>query len=140
MKKEKTMFVKCPWVLDLRICWTVLIVFCALSLIPANGDAALIQSRLADGSAVSTRIAEIETIRKVLEKEVVTQRLADYGVSVQEVSAKLPSLSDDQIHQLAGMSTDLAAGDGVGLVIGVLLIVILVIVILMLLGKKVVVR
>jgi hypothetical protein len=140
MKKEKTMFVKCPWVLDLRICWTVLIVFCALSLIPANGDAALIQSRLADGSAVSTRIAEIETIRKVLEKEVVTQRLADYGVSAQEVSAKLPSLSDDQLHQLAGMSTDLAAGDGVGLVIGVLLIVILVIVILMLLGKKVVVR
>ena len=134
------MFVKCPWVLDLRICWTVLIVFCALSLIPANGDAALIQSRLADGSAVSERVTQIETIRKVLEKEVVAQRLADYGVSVQEVSAKLPSLSDDQLHQLAGMSTDLAAGDGVGLVIGVLLIVILVIVILMLLGKKVVVR
>jgi hypothetical protein len=134
------MFVKRPWVLDLRICWSVLIVFCALSLIPSNGNAALIQSRLADGSAASTRIAQIETIRKVLEKEVVAQRLADYGVSVQEVSAKLPSLTDDQLHQLAGMSTDLAAGDGVGFVIGVLLIVILVIVILMLLGKKVVVR
>ena len=134
------MFAKRPWILDLRICWTVLFVFCALSLIPTNGNAALIQSRLADGSAVSERVTQIETIRKVLEKEIVTQRLADYGVSAQEVSAKLPSLSDDQLHQLAGMSTDLAAGDGVGLVIGVLLIVILVIVILMLLGKKVVVR
>jgi len=134
------MFAKRPWVLDLRICWTVLTVFCALSLIPANGNAALVQSRLADGSAVSERMTQIETIRKVLEKEIVTQRLADYGVSAQEISAKLPTLSDEQLHQLAGMSTDLAAGDGLGVVIGVLLIVFLVIVILMLLDKKVIIR
>ena len=40
-----------------------------------------------------------ETIRKALELEVVSQRLADYGLTDKEVSAKLPTLSDEQLHQ-----------------------------------------
>jgi hypothetical protein len=131
---------KHPWVLDLKICWTVLIAFCVLSLIPCDGNAALIQSRLADGSSVEHRQSQIETIRAALEKEVVSQRLADYGMSPEEISAKLPTLSDAQLHQLAGMSKDIAAGDGVGLVIGVLLVILLVIVILKLLDKSIVIK
>lgn len=128
------------WILNIWICWTVLLAFCCLSLYPSDGHAALVQSRLADGSAVSERQAQIETVRKALELEVVSQRLADYGLSAKEISAKLPTLSDEQLHQLAGMSKDLAAGDGVGLVVGVLLVIILVIVIIMLMGKRVVIK
>ncbi len=128
------------WVLDIRICWTVLLTFCFLSMAPNIGDAALIGSRLADGAAVSTRTTEIEQIRKVLEKDVVRQKLADYGFSASEISTKLPTMSDAQIHQLAGMSHDLAAGDGVGLVIGVLLVVFLVVLILILMGKRIIIR
>lgn len=128
------------WILNTRICWIVLLAFCCLSLYPPDGHASLVQSRLADGSAVSERQAQIETVRKALELEVVSQRLADYGLSAKEISAKLPTLSDEQLHQLAGMSKDLAAGDGVGLVVGVLLVIILVIVIVMLMGKRVVIR
>lgn len=134
---------KRPWILDLRICWSVLIAFCCLALVPADGNAALIGSRLADGSAVSGRVAEIETIRQALEREVVTQRLADYGLSAREIAAKLPSLSDEQLHQLAGMSKELAAGDvgiGIGVAVVLLLIVFLVALILMTADKKVVIK
>lgn len=127
------------WVLDTRICWTVLIAFLFLSLIPNNSGAAMIGSRTADGSVAAGRAAQIEQVRKVLEKEVVSQRLADFGLSAKEISAKLPSLSDEQLHQLAGMSKDISAGSDAGLVVAVLLIIFLTILIIMLLGKRVVV-
>lgn len=134
MEKRRT------WVLDIRICWMVLIAFCCLSLAPNTGDAALIGSRLADGAAASTRTAQIEQIRQVLERDVVSQKLADYGFSAKEISAKLPTLTDAQLHQLAGMSQDLAAGDGVGIVIGVLLVIFLVVLILILVGKRIIIK
>jgi hypothetical protein len=128
------------WVLDVRICWTVLIVFCSLSLIPANGSAALVPSRLADGAGMTERTAQIETIRQALEKEVVAQRLADYGLSAEEITARLPSLSDEQLHQLSSLSKDIVAGDGLGVVIALLVIVILVIVIVKLMDKEIIIR
>jgi hypothetical protein len=128
------------WVLDVRICWIVLIAFSSLSLIPVNGNAALVPSLLADGSRMTERASQIETIRQVLEKEVVAQRLADYGLTVDEVAAKLPTLSDEQLHQLNSLSEDIVAGDGVGLIIGILVIIILVIVIVKLMGKDIIIR
>lgn len=128
------------WVLDPRISWAVLITFLFLSLVPNSGDAAMVGSRMADGTHAASRAAQIEQVRKVLEKEVVVQKLADYGFSAKEISEKLPSLSDEQLHQLAGMSHDLAAGSDVGILVAVLLVVFLVILILMLLGRRVVVQ
>jgi len=128
------------WVLDLRICWMVLIAFSAFSLLPVNGNAALVPSRLADGASVSERQAQVETIRQALEKEVVAQRLVDFGLSKEEIAAKLPTLSDAQLHQLAGLSKDIAAGNGAEAVIAVLVIVILVIVIIKLLDREIIIR
>jgi hypothetical protein len=139
-RMEEIMNGKRPWMLDLRICWTVLVAFSCLSLMPLEARAAMIESRLADESAISERVTQIESIRQVLEHELVAQRLADYGLSAQEISAKLPTLSDEQLHQLASMSQDVAAGDGLGVVIGVLVIVLLVIVILKLMNKEVIIR
>jgi len=129
-----------PWVLDARICWMVLFAFCCLSLIPANGNASLIESRLSGGDSLMKRTAQIETIRQALEQEVVAQRLADYGLSPEEISAKLPTLSDEQLHQLASLSDSLGEGGILGAVITVLVIVLLVIVILKLTDKQVIVK
>jgi hypothetical protein len=118
----------------------VLFAFCCLSLIPANGSASLIESRLSGGESLMQREAEIETIRQTLEREVVVQRLADYGLSPEEVSAKLPTLSDEQLHQLASLSESLGEGGILGAVIAILVIVLLVIVILKVTDKQVIVK
>jgi len=128
------------WVLDARICWMVLFAFCCLSLIPANGSASLIESRLSGGESLMQREAEIETIRQALEREVVVQRLADYGLSPEEVSAKLTTLSDEQLHQLASLSESLGEGGILGAVIAILVVVLLVIVILKVTDKQVIVK
>jgi len=128
------------WVLDLRICWMVLLAFSAFSLIPVNANAALVPSRLADGASVSERQAQVETIRQALEQEVVAQRLADFGLSKEEVAAKLPTLSDAQLHQLAGLSKDIAGGNGAEAVIAVLLIIFLVIVIMKLMDREIIIK
>jgi hypothetical protein len=128
------------WVLDLRICWMVLLAFSAFSLIPVNANAALVPSRLADGASVSERQAQVETIRQALEQEVVAQRLADFGLSKEEVAAKLPTLSDAQLHQLAGLSKDIASGNGAEVVIAVLLIIFLVVVIMKLMDREIIIR
>lgn len=129
-----------PWFLDVHICWMVLFAFCCLSLVPANGHASLIESRLSDGESLAQRTAEIEKIRLALEQEIVSQRLSDYGLSPEEVSAKLPTMSDEQIHQLASLSEGLAEGGILGAVIAILLVVLLVILILKLSDKQVIVR
>jgi hypothetical protein len=118
----------------------VLIAFSALSLVPVNGNAALVQSRLADGASVSERQAQVETIRQALEQEVVAQRLADFGLSKEEVAAKLPTLSDAQLHQLAGLSKDIAGGNGAEVVIAVLVIILLVVIIIKLMDREIIIR
>jgi Uncharacterised protein, DegV family COG1307 len=129
-----------PWILNLALGWLVLVCFSTLALFPAQTQAALIESRLADGGLASVRAVETETIRLALEKQIVAQRLADYGISASEVMAKLPTLSDEQVHQLASLSDDLAAGGVLGEVIAVLLIILLVVVILRLMDKKIIVK
>lgn len=127
-------------ILDLRICWMVLLTFCLFSLLPSNGRASLVESRLSSGEVLSQRNIELNKIRKALETDVVAQRLADFGLSQEEVAAKLPTLSDDQLHQLAGLSDSLAEGGVLGTVIAVLLIVLLVVVILKLANKEIIIR
>lgn len=127
-------------VLDVRICWIVLFAFSVLALIPAQGRASLVESRLASGETLSQRAVELNKVRKALETEVVAQRLADFGLSQEEVAAKLPTLSDDQLHQLAGLSDSLAEGGILGAIIAVLLIVLLVVVILKLTDKEIIIR
>jgi hypothetical protein len=131
---------KKPWILDARICWVVLLAFSFLALIPSNGMASLAESRLSSGETLSERAGQIDKIRYALEQVVVAQRLSDYGLSKEEVAAKLPSLSDEQLHQLAGLSDSLAEGGVLGAVIAVLLIVLLVIVILKVSDRQIIIR
>ncbi|MBE0582348.1 MAG: PA2779 family protein [Desulfofustis sp.] len=129
-----------PWILNVGLCWVVLIAFASLALIPVDSQAALIDSRFADGSELSSRADQIETVRQALQTEQVAQKLADYGLSQAEVQAKLATLSDAQLHQLASLSDDIVAGDGLGAVIAVLVIIALVILILKLSDRQIIVR
>lgn len=128
------------WILNARICWMVLIAFSCLSLMPAQSNASLIDSRLADGLIGAERQEQIETIRQTLEQQVVAQRLADFGLSPEEVAAKLPTMSDEQLHQLAGLSHDIAGGSVLEAIIAVLLIVFLVVVIVKLMDREIIIR
>jgi hypothetical protein len=134
------MFFKDSLILDSRISWFVLLVFAIFSLLPSQGHAALLESRLADGQVASERLQQIDSIRMALEKEVVAQRLADYGLSAEQIMAKLPTMSDEQLHQMASLSDSLGEGGVLGTVIALLLIVLLVIVILRIHDKQVIIR
>ena len=57
----------------------------------------------------------------------------------EEVNAKLGSLSDEQLHQLASLSGDVGGGI-VGVVVAVLVVILLVVLILHFSGKRIVVN
>ncbi|RQD74317.1 PA2779 family protein, partial [Desulfonatronospira sp. MSAO_Bac3] len=116
-------------VMNKRICMFILAFYSLVAFIPSTGEASLIESRLSTGEKMSERSEKIESIRNALEHEVVAQRLADYGLSQEEVMARMEGLDDEQLHQLATLSDEVGGG-GVGLAIGVLLVVLLVVVIL----------
>ena len=89
----------------------------------------------------AARAADTETIRAALEQKLVRQRLADIGFSADEISARLSELSDEQVHYFASKLDELkVGGDGLGILIGILVIVVLVLLILHLTGHKVIVK
>lgn len=97
--------------------------------------AALIPSQ---GSSPQAVAKDIDTIQRALEVKLVQEKLQAYGLSADEVKAKLAAMTPEQLHMLAQASDDvLAGGDGIGFIIGVLVIIILVIVILKLMGKDI---
>jgi hypothetical protein len=131
----------CPWILRPRIIWLVLAAFVVFSSTPPSVQAALIGSQLSSGAVVSERSADLDSVRQALENQLVAQRLADYGFSTEEVQLKLHSLSDAQLHQLASVSDSLAeGGDGLGVVVTLLVIVLLVILILKLSDKQIIIK
>jgi hypothetical protein len=127
------------WFFDSRVCWPVLVAYLFIAFIPSNAEAFLAQSRLSSGEIVAERSAHIASIQTALENKVVAQRLADYGLSAQEVDAKLGTLSDEQLHQLASLSGDVGGGI-VGAVIAVLLVILLVVLILHISDKRIVIH
>ncbi|MDP2167296.1 MAG: PA2779 family protein [Thermodesulfovibrionales bacterium] len=86
------------------------------------------------------RAADIETTRAVLENKLVSQRLHDLGFSQEEINSRLSQLSDAEMHGLAQKLDSLrAGGDGLGIIIAILVIAILVVILIQLTGHRVVV-
>lgn len=129
------------WLMNPRIIWIILLVFAVFSITPPTARAALIESQLSGSHVASQRVTDLETVRQALEHEMVAQRLADYGFSKEEVQLKLQTMTDAQLHQLASVSDTLAeGGDGLGVVVTLLVIVLLVIVILKLSDKQITIK
>jgi hypothetical protein len=108
---------------------------------PSVAAASLAPSKTSDGTAPAGREADLQAVRQALEHKLVAQKLKDYGVSASEVEARLPRMSDADVHQVALLSKKLPqGGDAVGDIVIILIIVILVIVIIKLMNREVIVR
>jgi hypothetical protein len=71
----------------------------------------------------------------------VKERFSSLGLTAVEIESRLVQLSDQQLHNLAVQLDNVkVGGDGVGLVIGLLVIAILVVLLIQLTGHRVIVK
>jgi hypothetical protein len=84
------------------------------------------------------READLAKIQNALESKMFKNRLKQLGFTEEEINARLEKLSDQELHQLALQIEDLKkGGNGLGLIIALLVIAVLVILIMKLMGKKI---
>ena len=95
-----------------------------------------------DAAAVPTgstvRTTDLAKIQKALESKIVQQKLMDYGLSPEETMARVSKLSDEQINQLATHTDSLqAGGDGIDILVTLLVIALLVVLLVFVLQHRV---
>ena len=123
--------------------WTALFALTwFLSLETAPALAGLAPSRVSGTTAIaSARDADLIAVQRALEHKVLAQKLRDYGVSPDEVRARLAALPDEDLHLLASHAKGLpSGGDALSTIIGILVVVILILVILKLMNKEIVIK
>jgi hypothetical protein len=122
-----------------HVSWYLVIAMFIIGVAP-RVDAGLAPSEII-ALAQADRTADLGKIQKVLETRAISERLAQFGLTQDEIQKRLTQLSDQQIHQTALQLDDLKIGqdDGLGIIIAVLIIAILVVLLLQLTGHKVIV-
>ena len=99
------------------------------------------QEVVSDGNSPS-RGRDLQNVQKTLESKIVQQRLADLGLTAEEISTRIGSLSNHDLHQLSTRIDQMQTGggdDGLGFLIALLVIAILVVVLLQVSGHRVIV-
>jgi hypothetical protein len=87
------------------------------------------------------RTQDLGAIQKALEMRMVSETLEKFGMTKAEAKSRLDGMTDAQIHQLATNLDEVrVGGDGLGLIVVLLVIAILVVVLLQLTGHKVIVK
>ena len=120
-----------------RVAITLILIMLPLSFIP-RVEAAFIPSD--ESSSSMMRQQDMATVQKALEHKLVKQRLSDLGYTEEEIAARLNQLSDQELHSFASQLDSLnPGGDGLGIIIAILVIALLVILILKLWDKRIVV-
>lgn len=120
------------------IAWYLAIVMFIIGIAP-KVDAGLSKSEIVPLMKMD-RATDLEKIQKVLETKAVSKRLVQLGFTQDEIQKRLSQLSDQQIHQIALQLDDLkVGGDGLGIIIALLVIAILVVILLQLTGHRVVI-
>ena len=118
--------------------WVLVAWMGGLAAVPAPAAAAPAPTHLA--LAAPDRAAGLTTIQAFLERKVVHQRLSDLGLSPEEIQARLPEMTDEQIHAVATRIEGLqAGGNGAEVALVILLIVLITIVILWVTNTKILV-
>ena len=106
-------------------------------LLPAAQD----EGAVSASSLPFDRAEDLKKIQTTLESRALQQKLVDYGLSPEAAMAKINSLSDEQVHQLASnMDSVQPGGDVVGAVAGLLIIALLVVLLIYLLEGRIEVR
>jgi uncharacterized protein DUF6627 len=124
------------------VTWILVITTLAMGMAPPDTVAMLAPGLpiTAESAPDSHRMADLQKIQTVLETKVVRQRLEDLGLSPEEITTRLAKLSDDQLHQLATrVDAIIPAGDGLGIVIALLVIAILAVILIYLLNHRIII-
>ena len=122
-----------------QVAWYLVVAMFVIGIAP-RVDAGLVPSEVISLTQVD-RQADLGKIQKVLETKMIHDRLEQYGLTQDEINARLAQLSDQQVHNFALQLDDLkVGGDGLGIVIAILVIAILVLIILYLTGHRVLVK
>ncbi|MBW1989159.1 MAG: PA2779 family protein [Deltaproteobacteria bacterium] len=102
------------------------VLVCAVSVAP-RARAGLI----GNDALVFPQDQDAPTVQRMLENKKIQTRLEALGYSHEEVAERLKSLSDEEVHYLASrLERVTAAGDGLGVIVTLLVIILLVVVIL----------
>jgi hypothetical protein len=119
------------WLLYLTVAWGT-----AAAAVPAVEAAPL------PPAAVATAAGDLDAVRALLERRIVSDRLAALGVSPAEAVAVLDRLTPDERAELASRAQELgAAGDsGVTFLAFAIIVALVVILVLELLGRRVISR
>jgi cytochrome c553 len=92
-------------------------------------------------AASAARTADMTRVRAALESKIIQQKLMDYGLSPEETTARLNTLSDEQIHELAAHTDALeAGGDPLGFLVGVVVLALLVVLLIFLIQGRIQIR
>jgi Family of unknown function (DUF6627) len=122
--------------------WTMVMVTLVMGVFPSDMSAMMAPPlpTTTDSTSESRRWEDLHKLQTVLESKVVRQRLRDIGLTPEEINTRLSRLSDDQLHQLAtNVEAMIPAGDGLGIVIALLVIAILVVILIYLLNHRIIV-
>ena len=120
------------------VTWYMIAVMVVLGFVP-RVEAGFIASQTSQGS--QNKIEDLGTIQKSLEMKMVSETLEKLGLTKADVKSRLDGMTDAQIHQLASNLDEVkVGGDGLGIIVVLLVIAILVVVLLQLTGHKVVVK
>ena len=121
-----------------QIAWYLIAAMFIIGIAP-KVDAGLSPSEFI--AAQFDRGQDSSAIRQVIENKMVSERLAQLGFTQEEVNSRLSRLSDQQLHKLAVNLDEIkTGGDGLGLIIGLLVIAILVVILIQLTGHKIIVK
>ena len=87
------------------------------------------------------READLVKVQTALETKIIRQQLQDYGLAPEAATARLQSLSDEQLHQLAAHTDALqAGGDGVGILFSMMIICMLAVLLVFLVQGRIVIK
>jgi len=127
-----------------KLCFKQIAIALAVSMliigsIPSKGLAYVTGSSGIVDSA--QRAVDMDNAQRVLESKLVAGKLAQAGLSMTEIKSRLDKLSDSELHQFSSRINSLyPGGDGLGVVIALLVIVILVLVILKIANRKIIIQ
>jgi len=134
-----------PWFhnrLRLLIVWVLVVAIISITFETRESSAALLPSGAAMelGALGPDREISMKRIQSVLESRLIVQRLADFGLTPDEIRSRLDELSDQQVHEVATQLDALQpGGDALGTIVVLLVIAILVVVLLQLTGHKIII-
>jgi len=90
-------------------------------------EAMMAPSQAVSNASVQDREKDIATIRAALENKVVRQRLADLGLTQEQIDSRLSKLDSQKLHQVAvQIEKQNPAGDAVGVLVIVVLVLLVI--------------